>query len=187
MKRHQFNKVLLNAVKASRSQLIIIGSQAFFAATSSEIIPGIVELSDEVDVFPEDIEDAEGIELSAGRGSEVYNKNGIYAHALEDIDRHVLTRGWRERLVSYKVKDEAQGKEYEVLCLSLPDICVNKLCFGRPKDYDFVSSVVSNGHIRMESIESLSGSVQSKYKNILRQNVEKTREIIRRNNISQGE
>ncbi len=87
MKRHQFNKILINAVKASKSKLIIIGSQAFFAATQSDNIPDIVELSDEVDVCPEDIEDAEVIELSAGRGSEVYNKNGVYAHALENISQ----------------------------------------------------------------------------------------------------
>ena len=183
MKRKQFNDILLKAAKESKSKLIIIGSQAFFAATQSNKIPEIIEISDEVDIFPENISDVESIECRIGEKSEYFDKYGIYAHALEDIDRHMLTEGWRERLVPYKVKDEPQGKEYEVFCLSLADVCVNKLCFGRPKDYDFVSSVVSSGHVSMEDIESLSGSVQSKYKKILGQNIEKAKGFIRQNRI----
>ena len=96
----------------------------------------------------------------------------------------MLTEGWRDRLVPYKIKDGAKRKEYEVLCLSLPDICLNKLCWGRPKDYDFVSSVISGKHIRMEEIESLAGSVQSKYRNILRQNIKKAKGFIRQGKIN---
>jgi hypothetical protein len=181
MKRQQFDDILLKAAKESKSKLIIIGSQAFFAATRSDIIPEIVEISDEVDIFPENISDVESIECRLGEKSEYFERYGIFVHALEDIDRHMLTAGWRERLVPYKVKDNPQGVEYEVLCLSLPDICINKLCFGRPKDYDFVSDVVSKGHIRMKEIESLAGSVQSKYVNILRQNIEKAKGLTRQN------
>ena len=181
MKRHQFNNILINAVKASKSKLIIIGSQAFFASTNSDNIPDIVELSDEVDVCPEDIEDAEVIELSAGRGSEIYNKNGVYAHALEYIDRHILTEGWKARLIPYKIKDGKKGKEYEVFCLSLLDICVNKLCWGREKDYRFISNVVSGGYITMEEIESLVGSVKENFRKILAKNIEKSKDFIRQN------
>ncbi len=180
MKRQQFNDILLKVAKESKSKLIIIGSQAFFAATQSDKIPEIVEMSDEVDIFPENISDVESIECKIGEKSEYFDSYGIYAHALEDIERHMLTGGWRERLVPYKIKDGSHGAEYEVLCLSLPDVCINKLCFGRPKDYDFVSNVVSNGHISMKEIESLAGSVQSKYKNILGQNIEKAKELILR-------
>ncbi|MFA6292277.1 MAG: DUF6036 family nucleotidyltransferase [Victivallales bacterium] len=181
MKRQQFDDILLKAAKESKSKLIIIGSQAFFAATRSDIIPEIVEISDEVDILPENISDVESIECRLGEKSEYFERYGIFVHALEDIDRHMLTEGWRERLVPYKVKDSSQGVEYEVLCLSLPDICINKLCFGRPKDYDFVSDVVSKAHIKMREIESLAGSVQSKYRNILKQNIEKAKGFIRQN------
>ena len=179
MKRQQFNDILLKIAKESKSKLIIIGSQAFFAATQSDNIPNIVELSDEVDIFPENASDVETIECRIGEDSAYFIKFGIYAHALEDIDRHVLTEGWRERLVPYKVKDGVKGKEYEVLCLSLPDLCVNKLCVGRPKDYDFISNVVSGGHITMEEIESLVGRVKENYRKMLAKNIEKSKEFIR--------
>jgi len=178
MKRLQFNDILLKAVRESKSKLIIIGSQAFFAATQSDSIPEIVEMSDEVDIFPENISDVESIEYGIGEKSKYFDRYGIYAHALEDIDRHMLTEGWRNRLIPYKIKDDSHGPEYEVLCLSLPDVCVNKLCFGRPKDYDFVSNVVSCGYISMEEIESLAASIQEKYRNILRQNIEKAKGFI---------
>ena len=181
MKRQQFNDILLKIAKESKSKLIIIGSQAFFAATQSDNIPNIVELSDEVDIFPENASDVETIECRIGEDSAYFIKFGIYAHALEDIDRHVLTEGWRERLVPYKVKDGVKGKEYEVLCLSLPDLCVNKLCVGRPKDYDFIFNVVSGGHITMEEIESLVGSVKENFRKMLSRNIEKSREFIRQN------
>ena len=187
MKRQQFNDILLKAVKESKSRLIIIGSQAFFAATQSDRIPEAVEMSDEVDIFPENISDVESIECSIGEKSEYFDSYGIYAHALEDIERHMLTEGWRDRLIPYKIKDGVKGREYEALCLSLPDVCINKLCFGRPKDYDFVSNIVANGHISMEKIESLAGSVQSKYANILRQNIEKAKDLILRRAKVDGE
>jgi hypothetical protein len=57
MTRQQFNSILLKTVKESNSTLIIIGSQAFFAATNSDKIPEIVEISDEVDMFPENVSD----------------------------------------------------------------------------------------------------------------------------------
>ena len=178
MRRQQFNDILLKAARESKSKLIIIGSQAFFAATQSDNIPEIVEMSDEVDIFPENISDVESIECSVGEKSAYFDRYGIYAHALADIERHMLTEGWRDRLIPYKVKGGSREGEYEVLCLSLPDVCINKLCFGRPKDYDFVSNAVFKGHISMEGIESLAGSVQSKYRNILRQNIKKTKELI---------
>ncbi len=179
MKRQQFNDILLKAVKESKSKLIIIGSQAFFAATQSENIPDIIELSDEVDILPENGSDVDSIEYRLGKKSEYFDKFGIFAHALDNIEKHMLTEGWRDRLVPYKVKDESQGEEYEVLCLSLPDMCVNKLCWGRPKDFDFISNVVSDGHIRMKEIESLSGSVRDNFKKMLRKNIEKAKKIIR--------
>jgi hypothetical protein len=70
---------------------------------------------------------------------------------------------------------------YEVLCLSLPDICVNKLCVGRPKDYDFIFSVVSGGYITMEEIESLAGRVKENFRKMLAKNIEKSKEFIRQN------
>ena len=181
MTRQQFNDILLKAAKESKSKLIIIGSQAFFAATKSKNIPHVVALSDEVDIFPENGSDAEAIECRIGEDSDYFHKYGIYAHALEDIDRHMLTKGWKDRLIPYKINDKPTDEEYEVLCLSLPDVCINKLCFGRPKDYDFVSDVVSDGHISLKEIESLSGNAQIKYKNILKQNIEKAKGLIRQN------
>jgi hypothetical protein len=37
MRRQQFNDILLKAARESKSKLIIIGSQAFFAATQSDL------------------------------------------------------------------------------------------------------------------------------------------------------
>lgn len=60
-------------------------------ASQSDNIPEIVEMSDEVDIFPENISDVDSIECSIGEKSEYFDRYGIYAHALEDIERHMLT------------------------------------------------------------------------------------------------
>jgi hypothetical protein len=78
-------------------------------------------------------------------------------------------------------KHQKASLSYEVLCLSLTDICVNKLCVGRPKDYDFIFNVVSGGHITMEEIESLVGSVKENFRKMLAKNIEKSKEFIRQN------
>jgi hypothetical protein len=178
MKRRQFNDILLKVAKESKSKLVIIGSQAFFAATKSDDIPEIVSISDEVDLLPGNSSEVDSIEQKFGEESEYFYKYGKYVHALDNIDRHILTEGWKERLVPYKIKDKAKGKEYEVLCLSLLDVCVNKLCWGREKDYRFISDVISDGHIRMEEIESLSGSVKENFKKMVIKNIEKAKEFI---------
>ncbi len=182
MKRQQFNDILLKIAQESKSKIIIIGSQAFFAATQSDNIPEIVSISDEVDLLPENVSDVDSIESRFGEDSEHFHKYGIYAHALENIDRHMQTEGWKDRLVTYKIKDESKGKEYEVFCLSLPDICVNKLCWGRNKDYKFISEVVSDGYIKMEEIESLSSSVKSNFSKMLMKNIAIAKDFIQQQN-----
>ena len=181
MTRQQFTDMLLKVAKESKSKLVIIGSQAFFASTQSDDIPEIVSISDEIDLLPENSSEAEAIGDKFGEESKYFREYGKYVHALDNSDRHILTEGWKDRLIPYKIKDGKKGKEYEVFCLSLLDICVNKLCWGREKDYRFISNVVSGGYITMEEIESLVGSVKENFRKMLAKNIEKSKEFIRQN------
>ncbi len=153
MNRSQFDQILLKAIEVAHGKIIVIGSQAVFASTKK--VPDTVVFSEEVDICPEDISDAEVIERVTGDMSDYYAKNGVYVHALEDADRHVLTEGWRERLVPYEVKGGSRQKKHLVQCLSLIDLCVNKLCFGREKDIEFVRFFLNSGKVSKNMISSL--------------------------------
>lgn len=169
MNRRMFDEILQKAATVAHSKIIVIGSQAAFATVKK--VPDAVVFSEEVDLCPEDISDAEVIESMVGDMSDYYTKNGVYVHALEDVDRHVLTEGWRDRLVSYKVNGVTGGKKCVVQCLSLLDVCVNKLCFGREKDIEFVRFFVDAKKVSKGKILSI--GVRGNFRKAVERNIAK--------------
>ena len=149
MKRAQLEHVLRAASRSiGDPDLLVIGSAAILGTYDDGELPPAATRSDEADLAP--LNDPDGtrsmhIEGALGAGSQFHETYGYYADGV-DLTTAIVPPGWRERLVRYETAGTAPGRGW---CLERHDLAVSKLVAGRPKDFDFVGSLLDAGMLDM--------------------------------------
>lgn len=145
MRSEQLEHVLRAAADILREEdFIVIGSAAILASYPDEALPIQATRSAEADVIPWDDPQrtkADQIEGAIGEGSLFHETHGYYAQGV-DRDTAKLPTGWELRLVRFGAPGLTNGSGY---CLEKHDLAASKLVAGRPKDYEFVESLLSRG------------------------------------------
>ena len=133
---------LIRAAAAITNQyeLVIIGSQSILGTypdASDDLL-----YSQEADMYPlENPALSDLIDGAIGEDSPFHSRFGYYAQGVDDTTA-VLPGGWRERLV----RIQNANTDLKVgLCLEPHDLAASKLYAARPKDMDFVRSLIGQG------------------------------------------
>jgi hypothetical protein len=126
---------------------IIVGSHTIYALTDQ--VPTIVRESIEADFLLAEggIEAIRGVNKELGVTSDFYDESGYYADGL-GLATVVLVPGWQDRLQPFK--DETG--QVVARCLELHDTAVSKLMAGRDKNYVFLSEILANRLISLETL-----------------------------------
>jgi hypothetical protein len=131
-------------------ELIVLGSQSLLGAHPDA--PAALCSSLEVDLYPlDDPAKADLIDGSIGELSPFHDTFGYYAHGVGP-ETATLPAGWRERLVAVQNQNTLGVTG---LCLHPGDLAISKLVAGRPKDTDFVRTMLQHQIISREEIERL--------------------------------
>lgn len=124
------------------SEIIVIGSQAVLGQFPDA--PPELLVSIEADVYPRNRPElSDLIDGSIGEGSPFERQFGYYALGV-DPTTAILPQGWQTRLV--RVSGE-NTRHIHGWCLEVHDLAISKLIAGRPKDLDFISSLVRHGMV----------------------------------------
>jgi hypothetical protein len=135
---------------AATEDLVVIGSQAILGTAPDA--PAELLASLEVDLYPRDApEKADLIDGSIGELSPFHQAFGYYAHGVGP-ETAVLPRNWQSRLV--KVANANTGG-VRGWCLSPPDLALSKLAAGRPKDLDFVRTLLRARLVTASALQGL--------------------------------
>lgn len=127
------------AAITNRYEIVIIGSQSIlgtYPEASADLL-----YSQEADMYPlEDPASSDLIDGAIGEDSPFHSRFGYYAQGVDDTTA-VLPGGWRERLV----RIQNANTDLKVgLCLEPHDLAASKLYAARPKDIDFVRSMIAH-------------------------------------------
>jgi hypothetical protein len=118
-------------------ELYVVGSQAILGSCP-HVHPDLCR-SMEVDIAPKNRPELEGlIEGSIGELSPFHRTFGFYVDGV-DMGGIILPDGWEGRTV---VVDNANTNGFRGLCLDPADLAVSKLAARRPKDLDYVRSLI---------------------------------------------
>jgi len=130
--------------------MILVGSQAIHG--SMENPPKELTKSNEVDLWiPNDPGRTELVEALFGRESQFEITHGYHADAVSP-DTARLPRGWWDRHATIILTDEETGEMIDAVCPDVSDLAVSKLCAGRPKDYDFVSVLLRENLLLLDTL-----------------------------------
>ncbi len=138
MNRTQLEHVIRAAAAITGAdEFVVIGSQAILAQHPDP--PQELLVSVEADLFStRNPGDAELIDGSIGEASPFHRTFGYYAHGVGE-QTAVLPEGWRERLVPLKSPGTGGATG---LCVEAHDLAVSKLIAGRPKDLDYIATML---------------------------------------------
>lgn len=150
MNRAGLHKAIRAAVKLTKHDVIVIGSQAILGTYSEEELPKTTTRSAELDVVPWVDDDMEmlstHIDAELGQWSAFDDENGFYIHGVSRKTAE-LSPGWEKRLIRVDAGDGAIG-----WCLEKHDICSSKLMRFEPKDKDFVTALADAGLIDLHEV-----------------------------------
>jgi len=131
------------------ADIVIVGSQSILGSFADA--PEALLASREADVFPLAApEAADLIDGCIGELSPFDQTFGYYAHGVGP-ETSVLPTGWQDRLVPLQNVNTGSGTG---LCLEPHDLAVAKLIAGRPKDLDFIETLLSAELVQADVIES---------------------------------
>jgi hypothetical protein len=141
MRREQLEHLIRAASAVTNCyELVVVGSQSILGAYPNA--PEDLLYSQEADMFPLEaplLSDL--IDGALGEDSPFHGHFGYYAQGVGE-NTAVLPAGWRERLV----RIQSANTDLRVgLCLEPHDLAASKLYAGRPKDIDFVRSLLDHG------------------------------------------
>ena len=137
------------AISAQR-EIIVIGSQAILGSYAEP--PSELLVSLEAAVYPPaDPAKANLIDGSIGELSPFHDTFGYFAHGVGPETAR-LAPGWQSRLVPL-CNENTHG--VTGLCLSPVDLAISKLAAGRPKDLDYVRTLITHELVQPEEILSL--------------------------------
>jgi hypothetical protein len=161
---------LLTLLRAARPphpgvQILVVGSQSVLGAFPDSDLPQRATLSLEADVmylrqgrFDQELTDM--VDAWFGEGSQFHEQHGVYLQGVDE-ETCVLPSGWQDRLVHLvdlpapdgPAHHEAAGTaSIPVFCLDPHDLAVAKLAAGRPKDLEFVSALLTSGHLEQAEV-----------------------------------
>lgn len=128
---------------AEDTELIIFGSQAILGEHPEA--PPDLRASIEVDVHPVHRPDAiDRIDGALGELSRFHETYGFYVHGVS-IEAATLPSGWPDRTIP--VSDPVSTRGNTGRCLESHDLAASKLFAWRPKDRDFVRTMLVEGLI----------------------------------------
>ena len=160
MTREELRHLIRAACKATEEQqVIVVGSQAILATWKEIAAPERVTMSNEADIAffvdPEELK-ADTVMGVLGLDSQFHETFGIYADGVT-IDSPILAPGWVERLIPLTSDDH--DEVFVGWCLESHDLCASKIAAGRPKDHEFVESLVRAGLIDPDRVAVLLGQM----------------------------
>jgi Nucleotidyltransferase of unknown function (DUF6036) len=140
---------------ANDTELVVFGSQAILGQYP-KAHPSL-RASIEVDVQPlnrpEAVDDIDG---ALGELSYFHQTHGFYVHGVS-IESATLPAGWEQRTVT--VSDEVGTRGNVGHCLEAHDLAASKLFAHRPKDLDFVRTLLAedllDATLLVERLDSL--------------------------------
>jgi hypothetical protein len=122
---------------ADDTELIVFGSQAILASWPDA--PASLRVSDEVDIVPKNYpERVDAIDAMLGELSPFHAAHGFYVHGVP-LDAAKLPAGWARRAVRVNT-DNTRGATG--FCVEAHDLAASKLAAQRPKDWDFVRTLL---------------------------------------------
>lgn len=151
MTRSQLEHVLRAAgAIAQENKLVVIGSQSILGAYPEA--PAALTVSLEVDLYPLEAPfKADLIDGSIGERSPFHEAFGYYAHGIGP-ETAILPYRWLSRVV--EVNNSNTGG-VSGMCLHPADLAISKLLADRPKDRDFVRTMLSEGLVKRQQLLEL--------------------------------
>ncbi len=124
---------------ADDDEIWVFGSQAILASYPNP--PSALTASIEVDVEPINKPKAvHSIDGALGEGSPFFATHGFYVHGVNIHGLVVLPDGWKDRTIPVQHKVGTHGNIGR--CLEAHDLAASKLAAFRPKDRDFVRTLL---------------------------------------------
>ena len=151
MKREDLEHVIRAAgAVAATDRLVILGSQAILGSDPHP--PSALTASLEVDVYPlDDPGKADLIDGSIGELSPFHDAFGYFAHGVGPETAR-LPKRWKDRLVTIQNENT---HAVAGLCLHPTDLAIGKLIAGRPKDLDYVWTMLNYRIVSEEDLRIL--------------------------------
>lgn len=146
MKRSELAHILRAACDISGDKdVLVIGSQSILGTFDEDDLPALATASIEADIAFFDDTDrakADAVEGLIGELSTFHQNNGVYAEGVHVETAAYLSRGWRDRLVTWELQSSLPADPH---VLDPHDLAVSKLGAARPKDLDFVDALLDEG------------------------------------------
>lgn len=131
------------------TELFVFGSQAILGQYPDA--PPDLRGSIEVDVQPVNHpERVDQIDGALGELSQFHQTHGFYVHGIS-LESATLPAGWEERTVSVMHPVRTKGKTGH--CVEAHDLAASKLFAYRPKDRDFVRTLLAEDLISSNTLE----------------------------------
>jgi hypothetical protein len=148
MTRDQLEHAIRAACDVSDdAELIVFGSQAILAGWPDA--PASLRMSDEVDVVPKNHpERVDVIDAMLGELSPFHATHGFYVHGVP-LDAAKLPTGWARRAVRV---NNANTRGATGFCVEAHDLAASKLAAQRPKDWDFVRTLLVEHMIKPRTL-----------------------------------
>jgi hypothetical protein len=134
----------------NENEILVVGSQSILAKYPDP--PDPLGLSMEADLCPLNApEKADEISGTIGEITIFQSTHGYYAHGLPP-SACPLPEGWQNRLLRH---ENANTRGYIGMCLHPDDLACSKLAAGRPKDLDFVATMLAHKLVAQGRLDSL--------------------------------
>lgn len=145
MKLSQLHHVLRAAADISgEKSFVIVGSQAVLLLR--EDLDERLTMSDELDLYPSLApEKADVIDGAIGVLSQFHDEFGYHADGVGP-ETAVMPADWMARASFHYLG------ELTAICPELHDLCVSKCVAGRDKDAEFVSLLMRDGHVVLDTL-----------------------------------
>lgn len=103
----------------------------------------------EADVFPLRNPDLSiQIDGAIGERSDFHQSFGYYAHGVDEATA-TLPEGWKQRLVPIRNPNTNNATGW---CLEAHDLAASKLVAGRPKDIDFLKTLLREDMVQLDTL-----------------------------------
>ncbi len=135
-------------------EFVVVGSQSLLAQIprpEPELIASM-----EADIYPlQAPELADAIDGAIGEGSQFHETYGYYAQGVGP-ETAVLPSGWMQRVHRLQNANTNGRVGY---CLDVQDLFLAKAAAGREKDRLFCMALLRYGHVRLEDVMALIGTM----------------------------
>ena len=169
MKRYALEHIIRAASGiTNQSDIVVVGSQAVLAQFPNAH-PGLL-VSLEADVFPlHKPELSIQIDGAIGEHSMFHETHGYYAHGVEE-DTAILPSGWKQRLILIRNPNTNNATGWG---LEVHDLAASKLVAGREKDLEYVTLLLREKMIAIQTMEERIAKLPPERQTFARQRFER--------------